>query len=119
MNIILEIVWENFFQTICMEVKQYMNFETKNKAYKSIMLIIITALITFIITTTGMHNITNTKTENEDFQANYINISQSAEDITTKIELVKKCLENKYIGELDEENMKEMAIKGYVAGLRR
>ena len=66
-----------------------------------------------------MHNITNTKTENEDFQANYINISQSAEDITTKIELVKKCLENKYIGELDEENMKEMAIKGYVAGLRR
>ena len=58
-------------------------------------------------------------TENEDFQTNYINISQSAEDITTKIELVKKCLENKYIGELDEENMKEMAIKGYVAGLRR
>ena len=35
MNIILEIVWEKFFQTICMEVKQYMNFEAKNKAYKS------------------------------------------------------------------------------------
>ena len=82
------------------------------KIYKIVMLIIITALITSLVTIIVV---------NEKF-ASAINIKNIASgDGTTGIETalssIRSILEDEYIGELDDEQMLEMAIKGYVAGV--
>ena len=82
------------------------------KIYKIVMLIIITALITSLVTIIVV---------NEKF-ASAINIKNIASgDGTTGIESalssIRSILEDEYIGELDDEQMLEMAIKGYVAGV--
>ena len=82
------------------------------KIYKIVMLIIITALLTSLVTIIVV---------NEKF-ASAINIKNIASgDGTTGIETalssIRSILEDEYIGELDDEQMLEMAIKGYVAGV--
>lgn len=95
-----------------------MEFNKKNKAYKSIMLVILTALITFLLTTIGVYNyFTKTEDGNIEILTKHIETSESTNALDAKIELVKKYLEGHYIGDLDEEKMTEHAVKGYVEGL--
>lgn len=95
-----------------------MEFDKKNKTYKYTMLIITTVLITFLLTTVGVYNyFTRTEKGNIELLTKHIDISDSTQNLETKIEMVKKYLENHYIGELDQEKMSEYAIKGYVEGL--
>lgn len=89
-----------------------MNSGKAQKIYKVVMLIIITALLSSLITTIII---------NEKFNSS-LNIGNIASgDGTTGIESalasIRSILENKYIGELDDEKMIQMAIKGYVAGV--
>lgn len=81
-----------------------MESRKKDKIYKIIMLILITATITFMVTSIGMHNY-------------FVRMSDDTETIAKKLEIVKKELEEYYIGDIDAESMTESAIKGYVAGL--
>ena len=74
------------------------------KIYRIIMLILVTAIITFMITSIGMYNY-------------FVRMSDDTEAIAKKLEIVKKELEEYYIGDIDTESMTENAIKGYVAGL--
>ena len=91
-----------------------MNFEKKNNIYKSIMLITVTALITFLITAIGMYNY-YVKTENGLAKAL---VTTETNSIDTKIQLIRKYLDESYLGEItDEEKLSEYAVKGYVAGL--
>ena len=89
-----------------------MKNEKFQKIYKVIMLIIITALVSSLITIILV---------NEKFMAltNITNIASG--DGTTGIESalasIRNILQDEYIGELDDEQMLEMAIKGYVAGV--
>ena len=89
-----------------------MKNEKFQKIYRVIMLIIITALVSSLITIILV---------NEKFMAltNITNIASG--DGTTGIESalasIRNILEDEYIGELDDEQMLEMAIKGYVAGV--
>ena len=78
----------------------------KDRIYTTVMLILITSIITFMITTVGMYNYFVKES-----------ISKDTADITRRLEKVKKCLQEHYIGELDIEKMEETAIKGYVQGL--
>ena len=95
-----------------------MEFNKKNKAYKSIMLVILTALITFLLTTIGVYNyFTKTEDGNIEILTKHIETSESTNALDAKIELVKKYLEGHYIGDLDEEKMTEHAVKGYVEGI--
>lgn len=95
-----------------------MEFETKNKTYKAFMLIITTALITFLLTSIGMYNFfTRTKTGSTQIMANYMEPAKTTDDLKVKMEMVKRFLQNNYIGELDENKMLEYALKGYVEGL--
>ncbi len=88
-----------------------MDFERKNNTYKIIMLIIITTLITFIVTSIGMYNYYNNKKT-----ANVTQIQKNTLD--ARIELVRAYLNERYIGKIDsEEKLIEMAVKGYVAGI--
>ena len=94
-----------------------MNFEKKNNIYKVTMIIIVTALVTFLLTTTLIYNYyLKTDKGNIEILTKYIDKTDS-DILGTKIEIVKRYLENYYVGELDEEKMAEAAIKGYIEGI--
>lgn len=87
--------------------------ENKSKQiWKTISTILITAFITCIITLTLSLRMLK---KSNDF---YIKYSKTpSTPIETTFENFKRILDNKYIGEMDEEKMMESAIKGYIAGL--
>ena len=95
-----------------------MNFDKKNNIYKIIMIIVVTALVTFLLSSVIFYNY-YMKTDGGNITAlsKYINISNSTTTLEQKIEILKKYLEKEYIGELDEEKMVESALKGYVEGI--
>lgn len=77
------------------------------KIYKAVMLIILTAAITFIITSTVMYGKLGKK------EVQYITTS----GIGKTFQLFRNYISDKYIGEIDDEKMLESAIKGYIEGL--
>lgn len=95
-----------------------MNFDKKNNIYKTIMVIVVTALITFLTASVVFYNY-YIKTDKGNIKAlsKYISISDSTTTLEKKIEILKRYLENTYMGELDEDKMVEGALKGYVQGL--
>lgn len=91
-----------------------MDFEKKNKVYKAVMLVIVTALITFLVTSIGMYNYI-TKT---DSGITKIVTSSEPTKLDTKIQVIKKYLEKYYMGDIvSDDELIESAIKGYVEGL--
>ena len=81
------------------------------KVYKTIMIILLTAFITFMITTTGMFTylqhggkLAMLNTEKQD-------------EIGRELEKYKLMIDKYYLGEADEEKLKEGAIRGYIDGL--
>lgn len=95
-----------------------MNFDKKNNIYKTIMVIVVTALITFLTASVVFYNY-YIKTDKGNIKAlsKYISISDSTTTLEKKVEILKRYLENTYMGELDEDKMVEGALKGYVQGL--
>ena len=89
-----------------------------NKVYKVIMLILITGIVTFMITSIGMYNYF-VKT-NQGRKAVVESIEKNGDDYSTlnaKLQIVKDYLNENYIGELNLDKMIEGAIKGYVEGV--
>lgn len=82
------------------------------KIYRTMMLIVITALITAIITTIVVYNKMNLTTDVK-------SIASSGDNSGLELALskIRMILENRYIGTLDDEKMIEGAIKGYVSGV--
>lgn len=96
-----------------------MNFDKKNNTYKFIMVAIVTALVTFLLTSVIFYNYyLKTNVGNIETLSKYISISDSTSVLEKKIEILKRYLEDKYIGELKENEMVDSALKGYVEGLR-
>ena len=100
-----------------------METEKKRVIYKSIMLVLITAMITFMITSIGIYNYF---TKTEEGKEHVVSVVLQDEQtlplidysaLQQRLSLIKAYLGQKYIGELDEEDMLQGAIKGYVAGL--
>lgn len=94
------------------------NNKTKRQnIYKVIMLVVLTVIVTFMLTTLLMYNkfqdVYNTSYATEQ------NGQDSSKDISLikTLESFKAVLQQKYIGEIDEDKLIEGAIKGYVAGL--
>ena len=82
------------------------------KFYRIAMLIIITALISSIITAVIVsEKITSSSSVKS------IAEGDGTTGIETALASIRTILEDEYIGELDDEQMLEMAIKGYVAGV--
>ncbi len=89
-----------------------------NKIYKVIMLILITGIVTFMITSIGMYNYF-VKT-NQGRIAVVESIEKNGDDysiLNAKLQIVKDYLKDNYIGELNLDKMIEGAIKGYVEGV--
>jgi len=77
------------------------------------MLVLITAFVTFIITAISVYNYAN-KGGIEKYVANAKNEDTS---LAATLSNFKSVLEQKYVGEINENDLTEGAIKGYVAGL--
>ena len=87
-----------------------MNKEKTQRIYKIIMLIALVAFITFIITTVFLYNtnLGNTK---------YVLVSNNDNTIAGELARFRTIIDEYYLGEVDENKLKESAIKGYVEGL--
>lgn len=83
----------------------------KQKIYKIIMLIFVTALVTALITSVVVYNYA--------ISGNTIKIttSEEATDLEKSISKFKKIIDNYYLGEVNEEELKEGALKGYIEAL--
>ena len=94
-----------------------MNFEKKNNTYRMIMAVLITAMLTFLITAIGYSNFyTNTDDGITKVLSGKGNI-KGLNNFENKIKLINAYLNEYYLGEIDEKNMFEYALKGYVEGL--
>lgn len=83
-----------------------------NKArnvYRTIMLIVVVALITFVLTTVFVYKKVGTSTS--------INIPGISTDLINKLYTVRKIIDDEYVSEIKEEDLVEGAVKGYVEGL--
>lgn len=89
-----------------------MNYDNKQRIYKTIMLIFISVLITFVVTTIFM----NQKLKNEGL-TKYVLVSNDDGSIGTELSKFKTIIDQYYLGEVDEEKLKEGAISGYISGL--
>ena len=87
--------------------------EKFQKIYKYIMIIAITALITFLITSITVSNYYMSGKSNNVFVLG----SSSENTSTTSINAIQSIIDKYYLGEQDKKQMNEGAIKGYVAGL--
>ena len=85
-----------------------MDTENTQKTYKIVILMLLTIILTVIVTTIIVYNQTKENIK-------YVPVDSS--EIGKTFNSLKKWIEQKYIGEIDEEKMLETAIKGYVAGL--
>lgn len=89
-----------------------MKTQNTQRIFKIIMLVILTAVLTFMITTIAMYNVLG-----ENKVKYIITSSNDSSSIGKKLESYKEFIEEKYLGEINEEEMIESAIKGYVEGL--
>ena len=82
--------------------------------YKVIMLVVLVAFLTFLITSIGMYQYLT----NGNGVKNFSLFASSSEDgISNTLDKYKKIIDKYYLGEVNEEELKEGAIKGYIEGL--
>ena len=75
------------------------------KIYKIIMLMVLVSFITFLLTTIGMQQYFKGDTKN------------TLDTITSELKNFRRIIDKYYLGEVDDEKLKEGAIKGYIEGL--
>lgn len=82
----------------------------KYKFYKVIMIIALTAFITFMVTSISLYSY---------FVKNPVSVSaqSSNKDIASKLTKYREIIDKYYLGDIDETKLEEGAIKGYIEGL--
>lgn len=83
------------------------------KAYKIIMLVVLVAFITFLITSICMYQYFT----NNSFGKQLVVSSENNGEITSELSKYRALIDKYFLGEVDEEKLKEGAIKGYIEGL--
>ena len=90
-----------------------MEEQRRFKTYKIVMLVILVAFITFLITTIGMYQYFT----NDGFGKSLVAESQENKELVETLNKYRKIIDKYYLGDIDEEKLKEGAIAGYVEGL--
>ena len=92
----------------------------KNNAYKIIMLVILVAFITFLITTVGIYQFLINGNSSKFLVIDKMGLTKNdpkTDDISDSLDKYKSIIDKYYLGEIDEEKLKEGAIKGYFQAL--
>ena len=86
----------------------------RTTTYKVIMLVVLVAFLTFLITSLVMYQYFS----NGKGMSNFSMFATSNEnDIANTLEKYKRIINQYYLGEVNDEELKEGAIKGYIEGL--
>lgn len=88
-----------------------MEYQKRQKVYKIIMLIVLVALITFITTTLVMYKYVGNSS------VKYVGISSQDNELANSLASFRKIINQKFLGEIDEQKIKDETIKGYIKGL--
>ena len=88
--------------------------EKFQKIYKYIMIVVITAFVTFLATSIF---ISNYYTGGNIDNILLLNSGESSSQTTTALNAIRTYIDKYYLGEKDEQQLTEGALKGYVAGL--
>ena len=92
------------------------NYLKRQRIYKNIMLVVLTAFLTFILTTIYMTK--NNNNNNTQSTSSLLGLESSNDNQLTKsIKYVKTILDKYYLNDIDEDKAAEGALKGYVASL--
>lgn len=94
-----------------MEEEKYLK---RQRVYKTIMLVILTIFLTFIITTMYIANKFNLG-QNE--IVSLLNSSSDGKSVSKTIDYIKTILDSYYLNDIDNEKAEEWAIQAYVASL--
>lgn len=109
---LIKIVKKTYNGNQARKENENMNSGKSQKIYKVVMLIVITALISSLITA-----ILIKEKFSSSMDIGNIASGDGVTGIESALASIRSILEEKYIGELDDEKMLQMAIKGYVAGV--
>jgi carboxyl-terminal processing protease len=89
-----------------------MEEEKRQKVYKIILLVVLTVFITFICTSLVMYKMGYV---NGDIK--YVMMPGSNSGLSIDLLRMRETIDKYFLGEIDEEKLREGAIKGYVEGL--
>ena len=84
------------------------------KVYKIIMLVVLVAFVTFLLTSIGMYQYFQ---NNGKFGNTFVVSSSNNGDIASELSKYRSLIDKYFLGDIDEEKLKEGAIKGYIEGL--
>ena len=97
--------------------------EKKNRIYRTIMIVVLTTFVTFMLTSFWMYSYLKEDNQTLTLSGNTGLLkeltSSSNTSIDNYINKIKKTIEDYYLwnNDINEEDLKDSAIKGYVAGL--
>ena len=97
-----------------MEDESYLK---RQRIYKAIMLVILTAFLTFILTTTYITNKYNITDGEQTISSLFGGELSNDGQLSTTIKYIKSILDKYYLSDIDEDKAIEGAIEGYVASL--
>lgn len=87
-----------------------MSYEKKQRIYKTIMLVVLVAIISFVASTIMVYNKLDGATTTK-----YVMVGNGT--ASDNLSRLKTVVERYYLGEYDEEKMEVEAAKGYIAGI--
>lgn len=96
-----------------MEEESYLK---KQRIYKTIMLVVLTAFLTFILTTIYITNKYNISDGDQTISSLFTGSSNN-DQLSQSIKYIKSILDKYYLNDIDEDKAVEGAIEGYVAAL--
>ena len=93
------------------------NYLKRQRIYKTIMLVVLTAFLTFILTTIYITNKNNSNNDSQSISSIFGIESSNDNQLTKSIKYIKTILDKYYLNDIDEDKVDEGALKGYVAAL--
>lgn len=87
-----------------------MKEQKRGNVYKIIMLVVLVAVITFIATTLFMYKYVGENVK-------YVQVSSGDKGISNTLASFRKIIDQKFLGEIDEQKILNETIKGYIKGL--
>ena len=96
-----------------MEEESYLK---KQRIYKTIMLVVLTAFLTFILTTIYITNKYDISDGDQTISSLFTGSSNN-DQLSQSIKYIKSILDKYYLNDIDEDKAVEGAIEGYVASL--
>lgn len=93
------------------------NYLKRQRIYKTIMLVVLTAFLTFILTTIYITNKNGTSNDSQSISSIFGIESSNDNQLTKSIKYIKTILDKYYLNDIDEDKAVEGALEGYVSSL--